>query len=150
MSDFFFFFFFWSGYFIGATACQNIAKYPGNCLLPRLFLPFPNSHQVLLCVAGPQALLPVLHSTSHLPALSPHLGLWHPCGIPLLLSHQGAPSRMTREGRFRTSWPWTHSQSLVSPWPLQSTSPVLSHQRSDPLLLAKWPRGHVDPGKAPL
>ena len=70
MSDFFFF---WSGYFIGATACQNISKYPGNCLLPRLFLPFPNSHQVLLCVAGPQALLPVLHSASHLP---PHLGLW--------------------------------------------------------------------------
>ena len=145
--------FFWlrgSGYFIGATSSQNISKYPGNCSLPWLFLPFPNSHQVLLCVTGPQALLPVLHSTSHLPPLSPHIGLWHPCGITLLLSHQSAPSRMTREGlRFRISWPWTHSP-WYSPWSLQSTSPILSHWRSDPLLLGKWPSGHMDSGKASL
>lgn len=146
MSDFLFFFF-WSGYFIGATVCQNISKYPGNCSLPWLFLPFPNSHQVLLCVAGPQALLPVLHSTSHLPPLSPHLGLWHPCSIPLLLSHQCASSQMTREGWFRTSWPWTHSQSLVL---------SVAHHLSlvtNVVILCSWGSGQVVTwtlGKLPL
>ena len=42
--------------------------------------------------------------------------------------------------------------SPLSPWhspqPLQSTSPVLSHQHSDPQLLRKWPRGHMGSGKS--